>query len=250
MRLKGKVAIVTGGGSGIGKATALLFAREGAKVAIAECNSETLKEVAQEIELQGGEVLPILSDVGLVEDARRIISETVNSFGSLNILFNNAAMVDLNKTVEEMTVEEWDRCLSVSLRSVFLLTKWAAPEMRKSGTGSIINCGSVGAIMPWRRGAAYCASKGGLLTLTKVLAIEYGPWNIRVNAVSPASITVPYFKALIERDDIYDKFISKSAFRRMGKPEEVASAVLFLASDEASFVTGTNLVVDGGYLTL
>ena len=250
MRLKGKVAIVTGGGSGIGKATALLFAREGAKVAIAECNSETLKEVAQEIELQGGEALPILSDVGLVEDARRIISETVNSFGSLNILFNNAATVDLNKTVEEMTVEEWDRCLSVSLRSVFLLTKWAAPEMRKSGGGSIINCSSVGAIMAWRGGAAYCAAKGGLLTLTKVLAIEYGPWNIRVNAVSPASIMVPYFKALIERDDIYDKLISKSVFQRMGKPEEVASAVLFLASDEASFVTGTNLVVDGGYLTL
>lgn len=250
MRLKGKVAIVTGGGSGIGKATALLFAREGAKVAVAECNPESLKDVAQEIELQSGEVLPILSDVGLVEDAKRIISETVNSFGSLNILFNNAATVDLNKTVEEMTVAEWDRCLNVSLRSVFLLTKWAAPEMRKSGGGSIINCSSVGAIMAWRGGAAYCAAKGGLLTLTKVLAIEYGPWNIRVNAVSPASIMVPSFKASIERDNLYDKFVSKSAFRRMGKPEEVASAVLFLASDEASFVTGTNLVVDGGYLTL
>lgn len=250
MRLKGKVAIITGGGSGIGKATALLFAREGAKVAVAECNPESLKDVAQEIELQSGEVLPILSDVGLVEDAKRIISETVNSFGSLNILFNNAATVDLNKTVEEMTVAEWDRCLNVSLRSVFLLTKWAAPEMRKSGGGSIINCSSVGAIMAWRGGAAYCAAKGGLLTLTKVLAIEYGPWNIRVNAVSPASIMVPSFKASIERDNLYDKFVSKSAFRRMGKPEEVASAVLFLASDEASFVTGTNLVVDGGYLTL
>jgi NAD(P)-dependent dehydrogenase (short-subunit alcohol dehydrogenase family) len=250
MRLGGKVAIVTGGGSGIGKATALLFAREGAKVAVAECNPESLKDVAQEIELQGGEVLPILSDVGLVEDAPRIISETVSSFGSLNILFNNAATVDLSKTVEEMTVEEWDRCLSVSLRSVFLLTKWAAPEMRKSGGGSIINCSSVGAIMPWRGGAAYCASKGGLLTLTKVLAIEYGPWNIRVNAVSPASIIVPSFKASIERNNLYDKFISKSAFRRMGQPEEVASAVLFLATDEASFVTGTNLIVDGGYLTL
>jgi NAD(P)-dependent dehydrogenase (short-subunit alcohol dehydrogenase family) len=251
MRLKGKVAIVTGGGSGIGKATAMLFAREGAKVAIAECNPETLKEVAYEIESEGGEALPILSDVGLVEDARRIISETVNSFGSLHILFNNAATVDLNKTAEEMTVEEWDRCLNVSLRSIFLLTKWAAPEMRKSGRGSIINCSSVGAIMAWRGGAAYCASKGGLLTLTKVLAIEYGPWNIRVNAVSPASIMAPHqLKAVIERDDIYDKLISKSVFQRMGKPEEVASAVLFLASDEASFVTGTNLVVDGGYLTL
>jgi NAD(P)-dependent dehydrogenase (short-subunit alcohol dehydrogenase family) len=250
MRLRGKVAIVTGGGSGIGKATALLFAREGAKVAVAECNPESLKDVAQEIELQSGEVLPILSDVGLVEDARRIVSETVNSFGSLDILFNNAATVDLNKTVEEMTVAEWDRCLNVSLRSVFLLTKSAAPEMRKSGGGSIINCSSVGAIMAWRGGAAYCAAKGGLLTLSKVLAIEYGPWNIRVNAISPGSIIVPYFKALIEREDIYDKFISKSVFQRLGKPEEVASAVLFLASDEASFVTGTNLVVDGGYLTL
>ena len=250
MRLKGKVAIVTGGGSGIGKATAILFAREGAKVAIAECRPGPLKEVVREIEAEGGEALAILSDVGLVEDTQWIISETVTRFGSLHVLFNNAATLDLNKTVEEMTVEEWDSCLNVSLRSIFLLTKWAAPEIRKVGGGSIINCGSVGGIMAWRGGAAYCAAKGGLLTLTKVLAIEYGPWNIRVNTVSPGAIMTPHLKAVIERDDIYEKLLSKSVFHRVGKPEEIANAVLFLASDEASFVTGANLVVDGGYLTL
>lgn len=250
MRLKGKVAIVTGGGSGIGKATALLFAREGAKVAIAECNSETLKEAVQEIEADGGEALPILSDVGCVEDTQRIISKTLTRYGSLHILFNNAAPVDLNKPVENMKVEEWDRCLNVSLRSIFLLAKWAAPEMRKAGGGSIINCGSVGGITAWHGGAAYCTAKGGILALTKVLAIEYGPWNIRVNTVSPGSIMTPRLKTVIERYHIYEKLCSKSVFHRVGKPEEVANAVLFLASDEASFVTGANLIVDGGSLTL
>ena len=250
MRFKGKVVIVTGGGSGIGKATAILFAREGAKVAIAECCPESLKGVVQEIEAEGGEALSILSDVGIVGDTQRIISETINRFGSLHILFNNAATVDLNKIVREMTVEEWDRCLNVSLRSILLLTKWAAPEMKKGGGGSIINCGSVGGIRAWRGGAAYCSAKGGLLALTKVLAIEYGPWNIRVNTVSPGAIMTPHLEAVIEHDNIYEKLLSGSVFHRVGKPEEVANAVLFLASDEASFITGVNLVVDGGSLTL
>jgi cyclopentanol dehydrogenase len=209
-----------------------------------------LEEVAQVIEATGGEALAISSDVGIEGDTKRIVSETVARFGALHILFNNAATVDLHKTVEEMTVEDWDSCLNVSLRSVFLLSKWAAPEMRKAGGGSIINCGSVGGIMAWGGGAAYCAAKGGILQLTKVLAIEYGPWKIRVNTLSPGAIMTPNLKLAVERSGHYEQLLSKSVFHRVGEPEEVASAAVFLASDEASFVTAVNLVVDGGYLTL
>lgn len=249
MKLDGKVAIITGAGTGIGRACALRFAEEGAKIVVAGLESAPLDEVASCIQ-QHGDALPIQCDVGIVEDAKRIVDETVKRFGALHILINNAATVDLSRTVDEMTVEEWDRCLDVSLRSLFLLSKWAAREMRKAAGGAIINLGSVGATMPWAQGAAYCAAKSGVLALTKVLAIEYGPWNIRVNAVSPGAIMTPNLKRAIEQFDNFDKLCSKSVFRRVGEPEEIANAALFLASQDASFVTATNLVVDGGYLTL
>jgi NAD(P)-dependent dehydrogenase (short-subunit alcohol dehydrogenase family) len=163
---------------------------------------------------------------------------------------NNAATVDLSQRVEDLTVDEWDRCLNASLRSIFLLSKWSAPHMKESGGGAIINLGSVGAIMPWAEGAAYCAAKGGVLALTKVLAIEYASYNIRVNTLSPGAIMTPNLKRAVEHFGHYDKLCSKSLFNRVGQPEEIASAVVFLASDEASYVTATNLIVDGGYLTL
>ena len=250
MTLRGKVSIVTGGGTGIGRACAIRFGREGAKVVVAGLESAPLEEVVKEIQAEGGEAHGIRSDVGVVEDTKRIVEETLGRFNALHVLLNNAATVDLSRRVEELTVEEWDRCLNASLRSIFLLSKWSAPHIRKSGGGAIINLGSVGAIMPWAEGAAYCAAKGGVLALTKVLAIEYGSWNIRVNAVSPGAIMTPNLRRSVEHFGDYDKLCSKSVFNRVGQPEEIASAVAFLASDEASFVTATNLVVDGGYLTL
>jgi len=250
MKLDGKVSIVTGGGTGIGEACALRFAREGSRVVVAGLDLAPLEEVVGEIQAGGGEGFAIQSDVGVVEDTERIVAETVKRFGALHILVNNAATVDLSKRVEDLTVEEWDRCLSASLRSVFLLSKRAAPRMKEAGGGAIINLGSVGAIIPWAEGAAYCAAKAGVLALTKALAIEYGPWNIRVNALSPGAIMTPNLKRAIEHFGHYEKLCSKSVFHRVGQPEEVASAVLFLASDEASFVTAANLFVDGGYLTL
>jgi len=156
--------------------------------------------------------------------------------------------VDLDRTIQEMTVEEWDGCLNASLRSVFLMTKWSAPAIRQAGGGAVINLGSVGAVMPWAEGGAYCASKGGVITLTKVMAIEYGTWKIRVNAISPGAVMTPNLQRAIEHFRHEDKLNAKSVLHRVGQPEEIANAAVFLASDEASYVTSANLFVDGGYL--
>jgi NAD(P)-dependent dehydrogenase (short-subunit alcohol dehydrogenase family) len=213
-------------------------------------HEEPLRAVAGENTAAGGHALAIPSDVRSVADTRRIVAETVDRFGGLHVFFNNAATVDLDKTVAEMSVEEWDDCLNATLRSVFLMSEWAAPEKRKAGGGAIINCGSVGATMAWRGGAAHCAAKGGMLQLTKVLAIEYGPWNIRVNALSPGAILTPNLQRVLELPGQFEKLVSKSVFHRVGEPEEIPGAAVFLASDDATFVSATNLVVDGGYLTV
>ncbi len=249
MRLKDKVAIVTGGGTGIGKAISLRFAQEGAKVVAAGLDAPPLEEVVKQIEAAGGEGLALRCDLRIVEDTRRVVDEALKRFSALHILVNNAAMVDLNRTIQEMTVEEWDGCLNASLRSVFLMTKWSAPAIRQAGGGAIINLGSVGAVMPWAEGAAYCAAKGGVITLTKVMAIEFGPWKIRANAISPGAVMTPNLQRAIEHFRHEEKLNAKSVLHRVGQPEEIANAAVFLASDEASYVTSANLFVDGGYLT-
>jgi NAD(P)-dependent dehydrogenase (short-subunit alcohol dehydrogenase family) len=249
MRFKDKVAIVTGGGTGIGKACALRFAREGAKVLIAGLDSPPIQEVANQINAEGGSCVGIRADVRIVEDTKRIVKETIAAFGSLHILVNNAATVTLDKRVDDLTVEEWDGVLNATLRSVFLLSKWAAPEMRRAGEGAIINIGSVGAIMPWPEGASYCSAKAGVLALTKVLALEYAASNIRVNCVSPGSILTAHMKDIIDRLHNLETFTSRNVYRRIGQPEEIANVVAFLASTEASFMAGANVMVDGAYVT-
>ena len=250
MELKGKVSIITGGGTGIGKACALRFAREGSRIVVAGLDMHPLEEVVTEIESLGGESMALRSDVGLVEETERIIDATIDRFGQIDILVNNAATVDLSRSIENMTTDEWDRCLNASLRSVFLLSKRALPHLKKAEGGVIINLGSVGAVTPWGEGGAYCAAKAGVIALTKVLAIEFGPFNIRVNCISPGAIMTPNLQNAINHFHHYDKLCAKSVFNRVGKPEEIANAAVFLASAEASFITATNLFVDGGYITL
>ncbi len=250
MRLDGKVAVVTGAGSGIGRACALRFAAEGARVVSSDRHCQTAEATAAEIRSRGGDAIAIQADVAVVDDTRRIIDGAMERYGTLHVLLNNAATVDLQKPVQELTVEEWDQCVDASLRSVFLLAKWSAPHIRDSGGGSIINIASVGAIMAWGGGAPYCAAKSGVLALSKVLAIEYGTWGIRVNALSPGSILTPNLIAAMELKNTRKILEDKNVFHRLGEPDEIAAVAVFLASDEASFVTGTNVVADGGYLTV
>jgi NAD(P)-dependent dehydrogenase (short-subunit alcohol dehydrogenase family) len=250
MRHKGKVVIVTGGGTGIGHACAHRFAAEGAQVVVAGRRLNKAEETVAEIRAQGGVATALQADVAAVADTQRLVEEAEKQYGALHVIINNAATVDLHRLVQDMTVEEWDYCVNATLRSVFLMAKWGAPLIRDSGGGSIINIGSVGAITPWAKGAPYCASKGGVLALTKVLAIEYGRWNIRVNALSPGSIVTPNLLSAMENRGTRELLEAKTVFHRLGQPEEIASVASFLASDEASFIATANIVADGGYLTM
>lgn len=250
MRHQGKVVIVTGGGTGIGRACALRFAADGAQVVVAGRRLNKAEETAAEIRAQGGKAIAIQADVAVVADTQRLVEQTKEQCGALHVIINNAATVELHKLVQDMSVEEWDYCVDATLRSVFLMAKWGAPVMRECGGGSIINIGSVGGITPWAKGAPYCASKGGVLALTKVLAIEYGPWNIRVNTLSPGSIVTPNLLSAMENRGTKELLEAKTVFHRLGQPEEIAAVAAFLASDEASFITTANIVADGGYLTM
>jgi len=250
MRHQGKAVIVTGGGAGIGRACAVRFASEGAQVVVVDRRGDKAEDAAAEIRASGGAATAVQADVANVDDTQRVIEEAKKTYRSLHVIINNAATVELHKLVQDMSVEEWDYCLNATLRSVFLLAKWGAPLIRDSGGGSIINIGSVGAIAPWAKGAPYCAAKGGVLALTKVLAIEYGPWKIRVNALSPGSILTPNLLSAMAERGTREVLEAKTAFHRLGQPEEIAAVASFLASDEASFITTANIVADGGYLTL
>jgi NAD(P)-dependent dehydrogenase (short-subunit alcohol dehydrogenase family) len=248
-RLSGRSAIITGAAVGIGKAIASKFLEEGANVALVDVNRDGLQALQAELGSSGDSILLVEADVGSRQDTRRIVDETVTQFGGLHVLVNNAADTLMQKPVQEMTFDEWDHCVNVTLRSVFALSKWAGPFMRDSGGGAIINLASVGAVTPWAGGAAYCAAKGGVLTLTKVLAAEYAPWKIRVNAISPGAIMTPNLKASIERNQHLDRLNARTLLGRVGEAAEIANAAAFLASEEASYITGSNLVVDGGWLS-
>jgi NAD(P)-dependent dehydrogenase (short-subunit alcohol dehydrogenase family) len=250
MRFKNRVVLITGGGSGIGKACALRFAREGARVAIVGLDITELTQVQEAIHAGGGECFASRCDVGSVEDLQQLVASITENFGELHVLVNNAATVDLSEKIHDLTVADWDQSLNASLRSVFLLSKLLSPIMASSGGGAIINLGSVGALAPWSGGAAYCAAKAGVLALTKVIAIELASVNIRVNAISPGAIATPNLQRAIDRFGHAERLRCKSVFHRIGEPNEVAAAIAFLASDEASFITGTNLLVDGGFTIL
>lgn len=244
MRLAGKIAIITGAASGIGEATALRFAQEGANVVVADINATGGEAVVTCIKAQGGEASFIRTDVGQEADVQAMINFSVNTYGGLDILHNNAYWTEA-RTGVDTTMENWQRTIDVTLRAVWLGAKFATPVMQARGGGVIINTASVQSAVGFPGYAAYQAAKGGVMTLTRALALELAP-TIRVVAVLPGAIDTPAVR--ISQDaGLVDSLLATIPLRRLGKPEEIAATVLFLASDEAGYVTGTGFLVDGGY---
>jgi NAD(P)-dependent dehydrogenase (short-subunit alcohol dehydrogenase family) len=249
MRLAGKVALITGGTSGIGEATAILFAREGAAVTITGRSEERGRKVVEQIQSGDGRALFVRADVRVAEDCRRAVDETLSAFGRLDVLFNNAGVFVANDTVD-CSEEEWDEQVDASLKGTFLMSKFALPTMIAQGSGSIINCGSGWGLVGGDRAVAYCAAKGGVIVMTRAMAMDHGPQGVRVNCVCPGDTVTPMeHKDAAHRGMTWEEYVAGASARplgRMGEPDEIARAALFFACDESSFVTGAALPVDGG----
>jgi NAD(P)-dependent dehydrogenase (short-subunit alcohol dehydrogenase family) len=249
MKLKDKVAVVTGGADGIGRASAKALADEGAKVVIADINEPKGKEVMEELQREGSDVWFVKCDVGSDKDIRNLIDETVSRYGKLDVLHNNAA-VAIGSNITDMPDEAWHKLININLTSVFRGCKYAIPYMLKNKSGSIINTSSVQAHVVFEGWAAYAAAKGGVTTLSNNLAVQYAKYNIRVNCLSPGTIRTPMNKQILAGVDnpkeLEQSWISLHPINRLGEPREVGSVVVFLASDDSSFVTGVDIRVDGG----
>jgi NAD(P)-dependent dehydrogenase (short-subunit alcohol dehydrogenase family) len=250
-RLKGKVAIVTGGASGMGETTASLFAKEGARVVVADINEAGGKKVAEEIKREGGKALFVKLDVTSESDWSEAIKKTLAEFGKLDVLVNNAGVL-FAKPIEETSLEEWRQLMNVNVDGVFLGTKYAAGAMKQSGGGSIINISSFAGIVGTTDDtAAYCASKGAVRLFTKAAALEFSKaghnYNIRVNSVHPGVTETPLNEPLRKVEAIKQSMLARHPIGFFGKPIDIAYATLYLASDESKFATGSEMVVDGGW---
>ena len=252
MRLKNKVAIITGAGSGQGRAAALIFSREGARIAVSDWKPELGDETVTLVKKAGGEAIFIRTDVSESADVQNLVRTTVGTYGRIDILYNNAgvgfssplSMSDVINTPEA----DWDRVIAINLRSMYLTAKYGIPEMIKSGGGSIINTASIAALIGSEAAHAYTAAKGGMVALSRALAVEFGPKNIRVNCICPGAIDTPMIAPVIDPLKKSGQPFMTSPIRRLGRPEDIANCALYLASDESSFMTGATLVVDGGYI--
>ena len=249
MKLTGKSAIVTGGANGIGRATALRFAMEGAQVMVADLDTFNGEETVRLIRKSGGEALFMETDVTVSNQVKELVEYTSSQFGSLNIMFNNAGIGNSEVRSIDLAEEEWDRVMDINLKGVFLGIKHSVPEMIKSGGGVIINTSSLLGLKGQKFMSAYNASKAGVIRLTQNAALEYGKFNIRVNGIAPGVIDTKIIDGWKQNERKWPIISRANALGRIGTPEEVANAVLFLASEEASFITGTTLSVDGGGLT-
>ncbi len=246
MKLKDRVALITGGGTGIGAATARLFAEEGAAVAITGRRKAPLEEVVNEIQAAGGRAIAVSGDVSITEDCERMVEETVGAFGRIDVLVNNAGRGMLAKA-DEISDEIWDEVVGTNLSGAFRLIRAVLPGMVSQGAGSIVNVSSVLGQTGMKGAAAYGASKAGLDQLTRVLAVEYADRGIRVNSVAPAWVHTPMNKSVRDHATRYEQLKERHPMGRFGTPDEIARAILHLASDEAAWTTGAVLSVDGGW---
>lgn len=251
MRFEGKVAVVTGAATGIGRATALAFAREGASVVLADVNAEAMNETARAIETSGGSGLAVLADVSRGEDARGIASDAVDRYGGVDYLVASAG-IQTYGTVVDTDEDTWDRTLAVNLKGVYLAAKYCIPEMVKRGGGAIVNVASVQGLQSQPNVAAYAASKGALIAMTRTMALDHAREGIRVNSLCPGSINTPLLRFAADTYSPQDplgaieEWGKLHALGRVGQPEEMAEVALFLVSDAASFMTGATVVADGG----
>lgn len=250
MKLAGKVAIVTGAGAGIGRATALLFAREGARVVVADHNANSGAETVALIRQGGGEAIFVQADVSVAADAEKMISTTLEAFGRLDILVNNAGIYAKGDTAST-TEADWDRILDVNLKGAFLCSKYAIPAMKKTGGGVIVNVASEAGLVAIKNQVAYNVSKAGVIALTKSTAVDFAADHIRVNCICPGTTETPLVQAALAKEA--DPARTRRALEesrplnRLGRPEEIAAGILYLASDELGYATGAILSVDGGY---
>jgi NAD(P)-dependent dehydrogenase (short-subunit alcohol dehydrogenase family) len=254
MRLSGKVAIVTGGASGIGRAGAMLMAKEGAKAVVVDIAVKKGRETAQNIVSAGGDALFIEADVTKESEVKEMVQKVISRYRRIDILYNNAGgwQKELHDTVTEDTSQEWDRLILLNLKSTFLCSKYVIPEMRRIGGGSIINTSSNAGFMNSPKTAAYGAAKAAVIELTKSMCMDYGPDNIRVNAIAPGEVVTPQWTATYDlmssadRKKVLKALIRKMPLGRFAKPEDVANVVLFLSSDESAYISGVVIPVDGG----
>lgn len=249
MKLPGKVSLITGAASGMGRATALLFAREGSKVVAVDVDEAGGQKTIDLIHEMGGDAIFVRADVARDDDARHMVDQTVARYGRLDVLFNNAGVAQ-GVELTEMSEEEWDRVVDIDLKGVFLGSKYGIRAMLQSGGGVIINTASISGLLAQNFLPAYNAAKAGVINLTRYIAVEYGPRNIRANAICPGAIDTPMLQSAVsskpENAPVVKYFLHMAPLHRLGTPEDIAKAALFLASDDASFITGHALVVDGG----
>lgn len=246
-----KKAIITGGASGIGRAAALLFARAGAAVMIADIDDPRGESVVQEIHAFGGEGIYVHCDVTKAEDCQRTVQKTIKTFGGVDILFNNAGIVR-RASVIDTTEEQWERVMAVNVKSVFLMSKFTIPHMIQAGGGVILNTSSGWGLVGGRNAVSYCASKAAVVNITKAMALDHGAQNIRVNCICPGDTDTPMLRVearqLGENEKTFLDDAADRPLQRIGTPQDIAQAALYLCSDDASYVTGSTLVVDGGGL--
>jgi NAD(P)-dependent dehydrogenase (short-subunit alcohol dehydrogenase family) len=249
MRLRDKVAFITGAGMGIGREAALLFAEEGAQVIVADIDETAAKHTVSRIEAARGQALAVVGDVAVEADVARMVADGVRRFGSLHVLYNNAGVLwkDRDRSVLETDSEWWDRVIAINLKSAFWVTKYGIPHLQRAGGGSIVMMGSVSALAGFTRAQdAYTSAKGGLVSLTKSLAIQFAPDRIRCNIIHPGIVDTPLQAPYLD-DALRKEFETGIPLGRIAQPREIAAVALFLASDDSSYMTGAALVVDGGF---